>query len=535
VIAGSGAGAGPLALTLARAGWQVTVLERGPAHDRRDYPRDERRKRSFFLPDLSTERHHVVTAATHQPVATDLGWIATCVGGGTVHMGAYLYRFHPEDFRMRSHFGSRYELADWPYSYEELEPYYQQAEWAVGVAGSANLAPPLCGARSGDYPMPPLAAHPLAGRFETVARARGLHPFPTPRAINSRDYEGRSACSYCDVCAGYGCPTGARGSSQETLIAAAESTGRCELRTEASVSEILIDAGGRASGFLYFDAEGQEQRVEGDLVCVCCSAVESARLLLLSRSRRFPDGIGNANGLVGRHLQFHGVSFGRGRLRRPLADAEREGGSPFLGRSLLDHYFLPPNVGEIEKGGILRFFLPPPEPLADAEAEITKSGSPLWGDALCARLRARYRDALDIGFEVFHDFLPNAGTFVELDPDAQDSRGLPIARIHLDLPAHHRLAGRWLLDRGFELLDDLGAEDLETTDLGGTSSYLVEGSCRMGAEPATSVLDPFCRVHGVPNLFVVDGSCMPTSGGAPPTLTILANSFRVADHIVRDL
>jgi choline dehydrogenase-like flavoprotein len=137
-----------------------------------------------------------------------------------------------------------------------------------------------------------------------------------------------------------------------------------------------------------------------------------------------------------------------------------------------------------------------------------------------------------LNFEVFHDFLPNANTFVELDPDERDRWGLPVARIHLDRPEHHELAGRWVLERAGEILSDLGAPKLVHASVGGIAAYLVQGTCRAGREPETSVLNEYCQAHDMPNLFVVDGSFMPTSGGAAPTLTILANSFRTAEHIV---
>jgi len=148
------------------------------------------------------------------------------------------------------------------------------------------------------------------------------------------------------------------------------------------------------------------------------------------------------------------------------------------------------------------------------------------------RLRGHFHDQRTLDFEVFHDFLPNAGTWMELDPEVEDRWGLPVARIHLDLPEHHKVAGRWLAERSLDILEDLGADDLYLSDVGGTSSYLVHGTCRAGTDPNISVLDEHCRAHEVPNLYVVDGSFMPTSGGAAPTLTILANSFRVADQMV---
>jgi len=147
-------------------------------------------------------------------------------------------------------------------------------------------------------------------------------------------------------------------------------------------------------------------------------------------------------------------------------------------------------------------------------------------------LREYFCNYRTIYFEVFHDFIPNAETFVELDPKVEDRWGLPVARIHLRSCDHQKVAGRWMVERGLEILDRMGADELIPGPCGATATFLVHGTCRAGTDPRTSVLDEYCRAHEVPNLFVVDGSFMPTSGGAAPTLTILANSFRVADHIV---
>lgn len=514
LIVGSGAGGGALAFALSRAGLNVLVLEKGPRFSRHDYRHEPGGLLpGQFVPSVATDPHTVSTRRTPTPLRTHLGWISSCVGGGTVHMGAYFYRFHPDDFRMVGRFGPYEQNADWPYSYDELEPFYSEAEWLVGVSGKAG-SDPFEGHRSRPYPLPPLLAHPFADALEAACMNRGLHPFPTPRAIASLPYEGRPGCAYCAVCASWGCPIGARGSTQETLLARAEASGRCRVLPDRHVFEITTDSRGRATGARYFSGEGHEEHVEARLVFVCASAIESARLLLLSRSALFPDGLGNENGLVGRHLQFHAVSMGQALfdLGSSEATALLRDPHPFLGRSLMDHYFLPDGVSDLPKGGVLRFGRAPQVP-----------GGP--------GLQPEEKERL-LYFEAFHDFLPNAGTYVELDADVKDRFGLPVAHIHLDLPAHHRRAGRFLADRAFDIFEDLGALEGLTTDVGGTSSYLVHGTCRAGHDPATSVLDPFCRVHSVPNLYVVDGSFMPTSGGAAPTLTILANALRTASHVL---
>jgi choline dehydrogenase-like flavoprotein len=535
VVVGSGAGGAPMALRLSEAGWRVLVLEKGPRYQRADYGHDEvlhDTRPDFFVPAVADEPHVLVDAAgERKPRRTTLGWLACCVGGGTVRMGSSFYRFHPTDFRLRSSLGAMEEVVDWPYSYADLEPYYCQAEWEIGVAGAGARHGE--GFRSRPLPMPPLRAHPLTGRFDEACHRLGVSPSVTPRAINSQPYGGRPACAYCAACAGYGCPIGARGSTQEALIPRAERTGRCQVRPEAMVYRITTDARGRASGCLYLDAQGVEHRVRARLVCVSCSAVESARLLLLSASAAFPDGLANGSGRVGRHLQFHVGSSGAGRFW----DVGRGGGGvapkSFLARSVSDYHLLPEGAAAYRKGGILRFDVERAPPIqAATRAAADAGGRWLWGAPLKARLGRHFRASVHVELEVFQDFLPNAGTHVSIDPDATDRWGLGVARMQLAHPAHHGAAAPWLQDRGLEILEEMGADEVVRGPAGYLNQVLVHGTCRAGRDPATSVLDPYCRAHEVPNLFVVDGSFMPTSGAAPSTLTIVANSLRTADFVL---
>lgn len=533
IVIGSGAGGGPLAWRLLEAGLRVLILEKGQDYSRNSYQHDSLavERQSVFTPDLQTDPHTLVTKKTIQPLRTSLGWIASCVGGGTVHLGGYYYRFHPCDFRMGSEFGDYQQLADWPYSYADLEPYYSLAEQVIGVSGDAD-SNPSCWQRSQAYPMPPLENHPAAGALQDVLTRRQLQSFPTPRCINSETYDNRPACHYCDLCAGFGCPVGAKGSVQETVLHKARQNPDCTLISNAMVTRITHDAKGLADGCEYIDENGQRWQARATVVSVSCSAVESARLLMLSRSDRYPDGIGNHNGLVGRYLQFHAVSMANARFAiGDHPELALEQFHPFLGQSVMDYYFLPEGVSEINKGGLLRFDMFPLNPLENVDLIMAQADKPLWGQPLMEHLLSHYSQYRHMYVEVFHDFIPNADTFMELDPDTCDRWGLPVAKIHLDLPEHHQSAGQWLLQRAADIFYDLGAEQVNVTDRGGTSSYLVHGTCRAGDDPQTSVLNEYCQSHQVSNLFVVDGSFMPTSGGAPPTLTILANSLRVADHI----
>lgn len=537
VIVGSGAGASPLALDLSVAGFDVLVLEKGPCYSRNQYQPDELlggRELSLFTP-LLVDEPHIVVYGDGVSERTSFGWIACCVGGGTSHMGACLYRFHPIDFEMQSRFGMHGCIADWPYRYQDLEQYYRRAEEEVGVSGLAGVNP-FEGYRSSPFPMPPLITHALAPLLDTACKQLELHPFPTPRAINSQPYGGRPACVYkCTFCSGFGCPIGARGSTQETVLSKAEKTGRCHVRANSMVREITVRQSGHADGCIYIDERGAEHRVVAGIVCVCCSAVESARLLLLSRSRLFPDGLANDSGLVGRNLQFHGFSAGKASFDRHLYSGSESGAySFFLGRSLMDYYLLPSEVSEFPKGGILRFDVVRPAPIGAAQLLAAEGGGTfLWGERLKHRLKEYFRETVQVEFEVFHDFIPTEQCFVELDSRITDRWGLPVARIHISESDHQKMVGQWLVDRGLDILRAMGGAEVHATAVGSTAQYLIHGTCRAGRDHRNSVLNEFCQAYDVPNLFVVDGSFMPTSGGAPSTLTILANSFRTADYIIQ--
>ena len=534
LVIGRGAGGGPLAYELARAGARVLVLEKGPRYSRGDLIHDEIKicRENFFVP-YEGDEPHVLVYGGGKPVRSKQGWIASCVGGGTVHMSGFFLRLKPEDFKLHSRLGDvdGADIIDWPISYGDLAPYYDRVEEIVGVSGTAGVNP-FEEPRSGPFPFPALDEHPIAKEIDRACAGLGYHAFPLPRAILSRPMAalpGRGICSYCALCGSYGCENGAKSSTAETVLPLAEATGRCEIRPRCMAYQVETDGKGRATGVLYFDADGKTQRARARAVVVSCSAIESARLLLNSRCSLFPDGLGNGNGQVGRNLTFsnHRDGFARFDLEKQLgARPWLSSQEPFVHRCVQDFYFDP--TPDCPTGGTLSFLLAHRNPIGNAEVQaISGAGDLTFGVQLKERLRRRIRGAVNLSFESFCESLPNAEMHVTIDPDVRDRWGVPSARITL---AHHRydlLAAEAVHEKGMQILKALRPDETWSPYPFAESMILQYGTCRFGKDPKSSVLDADCRSHEVRNLWVVDGSFIPNPGGVPPTLTIMANSFRV--------
>lgn len=536
VVVGSGAGGAPVALALARAGAKVVVLEKGKDLRDEELVHDEIRmcRRNFFIP-YPRDEPHMIRREGGKAERTNEAWTSNVVGGGTVHMSGYFFRLKPVDFRLRSLLGDvpGASVVDWPISYAGLERHYTRAEQEVGVSGRWK-AHPHEEPRSADYPLPPLAEHPFAERIDAAGKTLGLHPFPTPRGILSRPYRGRMACSYCALCGSYGCEMGAKASTSAALLPEARKTGRCEVRAGAMATEVRVDARGRASGVAYLDVEtGGLDFQPARCVVVAASAVESARLLLLSRSARFPAGLANGSGLVGKNLVFSGLSKGHGTFRfRGRAGREwMEDPAPFVQRAVQDAYVLQTPVNGVKKAGTVVYAFAHPNPIFTAERVAGAGPRAAWGAALKQKLRDQARDSRALEFETYAELLATPGTYVDLDPAVKDRHGLPAARITIARHPIDRAAVTVLREQGLAMLQALGADATEVTTASTEMTVLQGGTCRFGKDPAASVLDPDCRAHEVKNLYVTDGSFLPTSGGVPLTLTILANAFRVGDTI----
>ncbi len=551
VVVGSGAGGAVVAKELCEAGLTVVLLERGRHYRQEDARHDVLRSQYDnsgplgFGPDIhanprtirldSAQRAHIV-----YPNENGYGRTDAAVGGGTVAYGCMSWRFVEKDFKMKTLYGvpAGTTLEDWAITYDDLEPYYTRAEWEIGISGQAG-ANPFEAPRSKPYPLPPLPYDRPARIFLRGAERLGLHPFPLPLAILSQPYDGRPGCIHCTYCERFQCEVNAKSSMHATLIPKALRTSLCQLRAQCMVKEVVTDARGRARGVVYFGPDGKLCEQPADLVIVSCSATESPRLLLNSKSKLFPAGLANRTDQVGRHVMHHS---GGATILGFFEEEIFEAAGPGFTVGLADYVHA---NGVVLGGGVITTLSEPRQPLAFARECGGCLGSRPWGRAAKDFIRRYFRRCLPLYSP--GQGLPAENNRVDLDPTVRDAWGIPVLRVtHRTHPMDVR-SSLLLRNRMIELLRAAGAieellpkpasdEEIEqaTKNItwGGLGEHQV-GGCRMGNDPRTSVLNRYCQAHDVDNLFVVDGSCFPTIGGFNPALTIQANAFRVSDYLVK--
>ncbi len=526
LVIGAGASGATAAKVLTERGLRVVALEKGPWRTKESFSGDELASinRYDLWPDpLLNPR--TVRDGVDQETRTELFCpVPQMVGGGTVHWQGWLPRFTEDDFRFHSIVGDvpGASLADWPITYAELEPYYTAVEWAFGVSGKAG-ANKFESFRSKGYPCPPMPMSRYAEKYHAGAAKLGWNTFPTPQAALSQPFDGRPATVISAFAQQHGDPTGTRSSALNVFVPHAVATGRYDLRPESYVREITVDARGRATGAVYEDAQGRLHVQEADVVVLACGAVETARLMLLSTSAQHPNGLGNENDLVGRNVTFHEFSSAVGTFDDPIY---AWAGGGYVSASSFEFYGHDDSRGFAGGGHLATSGVGIPLPI-----NWSLPDRPAWG-AEAKRVDREFFNHSMAASMVVHD-LPQHDSRVDLDDSVVDDWGLPVARITLTPHENDLAMGRFLIDRSAEILEAAGATSVQKVypeRITGNCSHQ-HGTTRMGDDPATSVLDRDCRAHTVENLFVVDGGSFPTGTGANPTLTIMANAWRVAERI----
>ena len=537
IIVGAGAGGGVAAALLAEAGKRVLLLERGRSLSFADVGRDHLRNQRLAQygfnagpDDLSGNPRVFVTPEGRETVVSPIegGYSASaaCVGSGTRVYGAQAWRFLPDDFRMASKYGvpAGSSLADWPITYDDLAPDYERAEWELGVSGNEETAGKHR-PHHRPYPMPPLPMNAQGRTLQAGADALGWDTQRVPLLINSVPYGGRDACVHCQQCVGFACPTDAKNGTQNTLIPRALATGLCTLETEAMAERIDVDAAGRVGSVTYFAKDGTRITAKSAVVVVSGGAIETARLLLNSKSSVHPHGLGNAHGQVGRNLQGHYYAGAVGWMPEPIWDGIGPGATTATIKFSHD------NGQEIVGGGMLAddFIVLP----IIFQKHRLPAGVPRWGQAHKEWMRRHYTRMLLITGPVQE--IPSPDARVSVDPNVTDKYGIPVARLSGTTHSETLHTYNYMNARAAEWATACGAENVEAYSAGLTLSggQHQAGTCRMGHDPKTSVTDKWGRVHGHDNLYLADGSLHVTNGGFNPVLTILALSYRVASHLVR--
>jgi choline dehydrogenase-like flavoprotein len=533
IVVGIGAGGGIAAAELAVQGLSVLAVDRGEYLSYEQVGKDH--LRNFRLsryghntpPGVAAgPRVRVDNEGNEQVIEDpwDTRWSALpqTVGGGTRVYQGMAWRLLPVDFELATRHGipEGSSLADWPIGYDDLEPYYTEIEWAVGVSGDATHDNQ--GRRSRGYPMPPLPDNTEAALLRQAAERLGWSTGPVPMLINSQPRDGRGRCGQCGECVGFPCPTEAKNGPVNTVLPKALRTGNLTLARQARALRILTDARGRVTGVALVDTAGGEvTEVAAGHVIVACSAIETPRLLLSSASGRHPDGLGNAAGQVGRNLQGHLYLSTFGIFDTPVIDAV----GPNVRIATCDHIHSRPGVlGGVLANDILKlpiihwnWALPP---------DVERAG--LAGKTA---MRELYRRTGHVNGPIQE--IPSPSNRVSLSREVRDGQGVPVARLSGRLHPEDKKSADLLIEKGAEWLAAAGARRIWSPpySLDVQAGQHQAGTCRMGNDPASSVTDPWGRVHGHDNLWIMDASVLVTDGGFNPVLTIMALALRSARRL----
>jgi gluconate 2-dehydrogenase alpha chain len=553
VIVGLGAVGGVAALPLTRAGLEVVGLEAGSWLTPRDFAPDELRNNFRGWPQAAQKANGEIP--THRPNASapysprlPIHPMMNAVGGTSLHYWAQSWRLNPWDFKVVSETTRRYgasrvpkgsTVEDWPFGLEELEPYYDKVEYELGVSGQAgNIQGKVDergnifeGPRVREYPMPPLRGTEFTELIATTARKLGWHPFPGPAAINSQGFDDRPGCMYHGFCSRGGCPINAKNSTAVSTIPKAVATGRLKVVTLATTTNVAVDEkSGRVAGVIYVKGS-QEFFQPADVVLLAGYTYENVRLLLLSKSKVFPNGLSNNGGQVGKHYFSHNTASTVTALF-PF-DINNWYGLPAQGIAVdnwADDNFDHSGLDFIGGGNLWVYSDRRP---IGAASMTTFGKAPRWGSAWKSFTKQN-ADRWNLAY-IQKTTLPYDDNYLDLDPTVKDSLGFPVCRITADFKDNERKVGAFMQVKMAQLFMEAGAISVEKGPPGtmGPSTHAYGGT-RMGNSADTNVVNRWGLSHEVPNLGVLGASVMGTSGAHNPTLTAQALAWRTADHLTKN-
>jgi len=505
VIVGSGAGGGTLANELCQQGINVVLLEAGARQSPDSFINDE--WKSFAQLAWTDTRTTSGTWRVAKDFANLPAWICKTVGGTTTHWAGASLRFQAHEFQPRSVYGNLdgANLLDWPLTLDEMEPWYARAETKMGVTRT-NGIPGL----------------PGNNNFKVMwagAKKLGYKEVHTGNmAINSRPRDGRSMCLQLGFCF-QGCKSGAKWSTLYTEIPRAEATGHFELRTQAHAARIEHNAQGKVTGVVYFDQDGHEQRQKARIVCVAGNSIETPRLLLLSESSQFPDGLANSSGQVGRNYLRHTTGSVYAAFENPV---HMYRGTTMAG-IIRDEALHDPKRGFAGGYELETIALGVPFSAAFLDPGAWGADFTWWLD--------HYVNLA--GMWIVGEDMPRAGNRITLNPDVKDQWGLPVANVHFDDHPNDEAMREHAFVQGERVYQAAGAiKTLRTPPYPSTHNL---GSCRMSANAQDGVLNRWGQSHDIDNLFISDGSQFTSGGAENPTLTIVSLAMRQADYIARQM
>jgi gluconate 2-dehydrogenase alpha chain len=551
VVVGLGAAGGVAVLPLTQAGIEVIGLEAGTWLRPDDFAPDELRNNFRGWPQSVQKANREIP--THRPNRNapmsgrlPIHPMMNAVGGTTLHYWAQSWRLNPWDFKVVSETTRRYgasripegsTVEDWPFGLEELEPYYDKVEYEIGVSGQAgNINGKIDprgntfeGARAREYPMPPLRGTSFTEMMADAARKLGWRPFPGPAAIASRAYQGRTGCAYHGYCSRGGCHINAKGSTAVTSIPKAQATKHLSVVSEAHVTTIEVGANGRVSGVNYIKG-GTEYFQPAKVVLVASYVYENVRLLLLSKSKAFPNGLSNNHGQVGRHYFSHNQIGGVTALFPKRVNNWY--GLPAQGVAVdewADDNFDHSGLDFIGGGNL--WIYSDRRPISAASMS-TYGRAPRWGSAWKAFIKQNV-DSWNVSY-LQKTTLPYDVNYLDLDPTVKDPLGFPVCRITADYQDNERRVSAFIQDKMVEWYKAAGAIATEKTGMGtmGPTTHAYGGT-RMGDNPETNVVDRWGFSHEAPNLGILGASVMGTSGARNPTLTAQALAWRTADRLAK--